>query len=88
MTREELINVIYKSSDKSATCPASYCLEFMVKDNCLKCAERLLAEYEKQIYNQALEDLVKKCEKAALYQFGQKYVDMRAIGEFKKELII
>ena len=58
MTREELINVIYKSSDKSATCPTSYCLEFMVKDNCLKCAERQLAEYEKQIRNAAIDDCI------------------------------
>lgn len=39
-----------------------------------------------RIYNQALEDFVEKCEKATFYQFGQHYVDMRDIREFKKEL--
>lgn len=37
-------------------------------------------------YNQALEDLVKKCENAKFYHFGQHYVDIRDIREFKKEL--
>lgn len=41
---------------------------------------------KKKSYNQALEDFVKKCENAKFYQFGQHYVDIRDIREFKKEL--
>lgn len=37
-------------------------------------------------YNQALEDFVKKCENAKFYHFGQHYVDIRDIREFKKKL--
>lgn len=57
MTREEIINVIYNRADKS-TCPI-YCPEYTGRDNCTKCAEKLLAEYEKQIRDKALDDMAK-----------------------------
>ena len=45
-----------------------------------------IEQISKERYNQALDDLVKKCEKAVFYYYRQKYVDIRDIRELAKEL--
>lgn len=83
MTRSELIKAIFENGD-SWSCPEGEICE--KSTSCEACAEKQIAEYEKQIRAKALDDFVKKCEKAALYQFGQKYVDIRAIREIAEQL--
>lgn len=53
---------------------------------CMTFSKNDISRIENEAYNQALEDLVKKCEKATFYQFGQYYVDMRDVRKIKKEL--
>lgn len=48
MTREELTNAIYKNHDKWS-CPRDYDCDDTDLDECRKCAERQLAEYENSI---------------------------------------
>lgn len=92
MTREELIKVIYKSAEES-TCPIHTCHELYGEDSCLKCAEKLLAEYEKQIYNKALEDFGKKMKEAnSIALYYRDVVDLEkfmkcASDEIKEELM-
>lgn len=45
MTRQNIIDAIYHNKD-GWSCPKQVCIH-----NCRKCAENLLAKYEKRIYN-------------------------------------
>lgn len=57
----------------------------MNKEHFIK-VERNCDTCEREIYNEALEDFVNKCDEAKYIMFEQYTVDMRDIREIKKEL--
>lgn len=90
MTREELIERICPA-DTESECGCVEC-NFSCED-CNNMLERMLLEYEKQIYNQALEDFGKKMKEAnSLALFYREAIDLEkfmncASDEIKEELM-
>lgn len=64
MTREELIKAI-NDNEERWSCPEYSCDKPDEEDNtgecCLKCAEKQLSEYEKQIREKAFDEIRKAC---------------------------
>lgn len=58
MTRDELIKAIYDSNGMRQ-CPGVYC---ELVRNCMKCAEKQLAEYEAKVRAEAIEEFFKAYE--------------------------
>lgn len=61
MTREELINIIYNSGDKSI-CQKVNCRLDPVEDSCLECAEKLLTDYDKHVISDFAQWLTQKID--------------------------
>lgn len=54
MTRKNLVDLIYHNSDMWS-CPKKKCNDYSSK-KCRKCAEELLAKYERKFYNKGYRD--------------------------------
>lgn len=61
MTRKDLVDAIYHNTD-TWSCPKDKC-NYSSTTKCRKCAEKLLAKYEKRIYNKGYKAWMKARDK-------------------------
>lgn len=81
MTREELIDVICDNVNEY-TCKHYDCDGYEI--NCRKCAEEVLAEYEKQIRTKAIDDVLKRVREH--YKFYKTMPSITLFEEMLEEL--
>ena len=86
MTRENLIQAIYENKDEwSCAYSCQYTMEEEnPKDVCMKCAERLLTEYEQKIRADVIDDISNEIDR--LNSQGGGIDDLKIFLEQLKEL--